>query len=413
MVIENTIAATILLNYDELEHIALQLDPSQMSAMAADVIKMAQEQKGQFEIVEHIINKYGQEKYDVFMSNAVLPTEIETLVNIYKESVLKRKIKMQVIKLSGLLKQDKPLNEIQDEILQLENSVKENVPNVFNMEDAVKESGDFIVKVATNQERLRLPFFEDFVPFLLGGELIVIGARPSMGKTAFMLDLAYRLASNNVPVGFVSLEMNTKTLMLRMAQRHLNFNVFRQLKYLKAGTPEYRALLDEISSLKSLPIYISDNTSQSVYSIINLAKQMKAFYGVKVLFIDYLQLMASNTTQNRVNELEMITRSLKVMAMKTGLVLVLASQLSRNVENRENKEPILADLRGSGSIEQDADVVSFLYREGYYNPNIDPSLTELLVLKQRNGVIGRKEMIFNLEKQTFLERSVEDAWDNN
>lgn len=224
------------------------------------------------------------------------------------------------------------------------------------------------------------------------GDLIVIGGRPGMGKTAFALNIAQYVAINvREPVAFFSLEMSKEQLALRMlcSESMVNSSKIRRNDI---STEEWQRLIRAAGKLADAPIFIDDSSGISVLDIRAKARRLKLEQkNLGLIILDYLQLMRSRGNfERREQEISDISRSLKALAKELKVPVIALSQLNRGVEQRPNKRPVLADLRESGAIEQDADLIIFLYREEIYKKN-DPSIrnkAEILVEKQRNGPIG-------------------------
>ena len=240
-------------------------------------------------------------------------------------------------------------------------------------------------------------------------DLIIIAGRPSMGKTALGLNIASNITKNlKLPVLFFSLEMSKEQIMYRLLGMETNINQMR-LRSGKLYQNDWIKLNKMIKILSKLPFFIDATFDLSIQDIRSKIKTIIFEQGeIGLIIIDYLQLMQNSKlkTENRVQELSQITRSLKTIAREFNVPIIALSQLSRNVENRIDKKPILADLRESGSIEQDADLVLMLYRNKYYNSNqADPhisQLVELIIAKQRNGPTGVVKLKFDEERTTFF-----------
>lgn len=226
--------------------------------------------------------------------------------------------------------------------------------------------------------------------------LYVIGARPAMGKTAFGLGMAAHIAKGGEPVLFVSLEMGRKELTARLLSSEARVDSAR----MRSGNmtqQDWSRISRALGEIEAAPLYIDDNPLVTITEIRGRARRLKAQHGrIGCIVIDYLQLMTSrNKVESRQVEVAELSRSLKIMARELAVPVVALSQLSRGVESRADKRPMLADLRESGAIEQDADVVMFLYRDEVYNADSpDRGVAEVIVAKHRNGPIGTKRLVF-------------------
>lgn len=239
------------------------------------------------------------------------------------------------------------------------------------------------------------------------GEMIILAARPSMGKTAFALNVAEHMAMRGQPVGLFSLEMGKQQLVQRMLAARSGIDSQR-LRRNMLRAEDYRALMGACDELLDAPIFIDDTPGLSLMQLRAKARRMAQKHNIGAIFIDYLQLMSSGRrVESRQLEVSEISRGVKAMARELNVPVVCLSQLNRAAEQREGHRPRMSDLRESGSIEQDADVVAMLHREEYYHQS-DPSwieenpdkkgVAELIVAKQRNGPTGTVKM-------TWLERS--------
>ena len=230
-------------------------------------------------------------------------------------------------------------------------------------------------------------------------DLIIIAGRPSMGKTAFSLNIAINIVKNQkLPVLFFNLEMSKEQLIYRLLSNETKITNTR----LRSGNirkNDWLELGNAIKIFSRLPFFIDDRATLSISDIrLKIKKLLFDETKIGLIIIDYLQLMQNSnlSSDNRVQELSQITRSLKIIAREFKIPVIALSQLSRNVENRLNKRPILSDLRESGSIEQDADLVLMLYRENYYSLNKSQTdFTELIISKHRNGPIGTIKLNFD------------------
>ncbi|HAC65380.1 MAG TPA: replicative DNA helicase [Cyanothece sp. UBA12306] len=236
-------------------------------------------------------------------------------------------------------------------------------------------------------------------------DLIIIAGRPSMGKTAFGLAVASNIAKKSqLPVAIFSLEMSKEQLSLRLlaAESKIEGNRLRTGRFVQS---EYEKLNMAMATLSEMPIYIDDAANTSVMQIRSQVRRLQAEKKgeLGLVLIDYLQLMEGSGSDNRNQELSKITRSLKGLARETNVPIIALSQLSRAVETRNNKRPMMSDLRESGAIEQDADLIMMLYRDEYYNPDsVDRGIAEIMITKHRNGPTGVIKLIFQPEFTHFL-----------
>jgi len=237
-------------------------------------------------------------------------------------------------------------------------------------------------------------------------DLIIIAARPAMGKTAFALNIAQNLAKQNKCVGIMSLEMSKEQLVERMFSSLLNVDSWK-MKTGQLTDEDFSKIGHVMDEMNSMKIFIDDSLGNSISELKSKARRLKIEHGLDILFIDYLQLMSGSSKMqyqgNRVQEISEISRALKALARDLHIPIVALSQLSRAVEQRPNKTPQLSDLRESGAIEQDADVVLMMYRDDYYDEDSDKKgVTEIYIRKHRHGPIGNIELMFVKERQTFL-----------
>jgi replicative DNA helicase len=237
-------------------------------------------------------------------------------------------------------------------------------------------------------------------------DLIILAARPSMGKTALALDIARQTAIKyGTPVGIFSLEMSSQQLVDRMLAAEARVNAWK-LRTGKIDTDdEFERIRDAMEKLSKAPIYIDDQPATNAVVMRSVARRLKREHGIGLLIVDYLQLMTpvgARASDSLVQQVTEISRSLKTMARELEVPVLALSQLSRAVETRRGK-PRLSDLRDSGSIEQDADVVMFIHRDDKMNENSDkPNIAEILIEKHRNGPVGSVELYFDERRTTFL-----------
>lgn len=232
-------------------------------------------------------------------------------------------------------------------------------------------------------------------------DLVIVAGRPAMGKSAFALNIATNIAKTGLPVAIFSLEMSREQLALRMLSGEAKI----ESKFLKSGRiaqNQWEGLAKAIGTLQDMPIHIDDTANITVTEMRGKLRQLQMqCEGLGLVVIDYLQLMEGGG-DNRVQEISKITRGLKVLAREINVPVIALSQLSRAVEARTNKRPMLSDLKESGSIEQDADLVMMLYRDEYYSPDSpDRAIAEVIVSKHRHGATGTTKLLFDAQFTQF------------
>lgn len=234
------------------------------------------------------------------------------------------------------------------------------------------------------------------------GDFIVAAGRPSMGKTALSLSIAANAARSGASVGIVSLEMAAEQLILRLLSAESGI-AHHNIRNATITSDEWIELTNVAASLAEKKIFIDDTAMQTVLDVRAKARKLKAEHNIDLLIVDYLQLLyGSRRHENRHQEVSEISRSLKALAKELNIPILSLAQLSRAVDSRMDKRPMLSDLRESGAIEQDADLIMFLYRDVVYNPEAEnPSLTELIIGKQRNGPTGTVYLQFVGELSKF------------
>ncbi|MEK7084895.1 MAG: replicative DNA helicase, partial [Patescibacteria group bacterium] len=275
----------------------------------------------------------------------------------------------------------------------------------------LEEAWERIDNLHKNKDQLRgIPTgFKDLDIILAGfqrSDLIIIAARPSFGKTAFALDIARHAAvKNKIPTGIFSLEMSTQQLVDRFIAAEARVDLWKlRTGRLSENSDDFLRIQGALGKLSEAPLFIDDEASNNVLQMRAMARRLQAEHGqLGLVIIDYLQLMQPKTSsENMVQQITEISRSLKGLARELNVPVVAISQLSRAVEQRHPPIPRLSDLRESGSIEQDADVVIFLYREDRYKENSSKqNQADIIVAKHRNGPLGKISLYFDQEKVTF------------
>ncbi len=242
---------------------------------------------------------------------------------------------------------------------------------------------------------------------ILGGmqksDLIVLAARPSMGKTSLALDIMRHIGVDlKIPVGIFSLEMSKDQLVDRLLSSQSDVNLWK-IRTGHLNDEDFEKIGEAMGQLSEAPIFIDDSAGSNIMEVRTKSRRLQSEHGVGMIVVDYLQLMEGHNTDNRVQEVSEISRSLKILARELNVPVLALSQLSRGVENRPDKVPQLSDLRESGSIEQDADVVMFIYREDMYKGKDSrrPNIAEIHIKKHRNGPTGQVDLFFEQDKTSF------------
>lgn len=276
--------------------------------------------------------------------------------------------------------------------------------------DALDEAWDRIDKLHKGSGALRgistgFKELDDILSGFQKSDLIVLAARPSLGKTSLALDIARHVATEEkIPVGLFSLEMSRGQLVDRLiaAEAHVDLWKLRTGR-LSAESDEFGGIRDALGRLSAAPLYIDDEAMINIMQMRAKARRLQAEKGLGLIVVDYLQLMVPRTqSDSMVQQITEISRSLKSLAKELDVPVLAISQLNRALEHRPDKRPQLADLRDSGSIEQDADVVMFIYREDRVKENSDrKNQADILVAKHRNGPLGKVTLYFNEEKTSF------------
>lgn len=299
------------------------------------------------------------------------------------------------------------LDEAQNELFQLSQdsesrgyvALKDLASNTFKQIQEAYDREEKLTGIASGFHQL-----DRMTGGLQRSDLVIVAGRPAMGKTSFALNLAYNAASKyDAPVGVFSLEMSSEQLCMRLisSQGRLDNHAVRTGRLKHTDWPR---LTQALSDLTNTPIFIDDTSSISLLELRSKARRMVQLHGVKMIVVDYLQLINAGTrSESRQQEISMISRSLKGLAKDLNIPVVALSQLSRAVESRTGNRPMLSDLRESGAIEQDADLVMFVYRQEVYepeNPDVQ-NVAEIILGKHRNGPIGTVKLFFDRQFTQF------------
>jgi replicative DNA helicase len=279
------------------------------------------------------------------------------------------------------------------------------------IKDKLDDAWERIESMSKNEGAIRgVPTGFHELDNLLSGlhksDLVILAARPSVGKTSLALDIARNAAvKHNIPVGIFSLEMSAEQIVDRMLSAESYVNSWKLRTGAVHAEEDFAKIRDALEILSKAPIYIDDKPGNNILGMRAVARRLKREQGIGLIIVDYLQLMAPTNTRNSdsmVQQVTEISRSLKSLARELDVPVLALSQLSRAVEQRGGK-PRLSDLRDSGSIEQDADVVMFIHRDDKRNPDTDrPNIAEILVEKHRNGPTGHAELYFDEKRATYM-----------
>jgi len=301
------------------------------------------------------------------------------------------------------------LNEAEKNILEVSSrnnagsfkAIKDVLIDVYDNIEILHQSDSRVTGVATGYRDL-----DQMTSGFQKNDLIIIAARPSVGKTAFALNIAQNVATKTEEnVAIFSLEMGADQLVSRMLCAEGNIDSQR-LRTGKLEPDDWGKLTMAMGSLSNAGIFIDDSPGIRVNEIRSKCRRLKQEHGLGMIIIDYLQLIqgSDNSKENRQQEVSEISRSLKGLARELEVPLIALSQLSRGVEQRQDKRPMMSDLRESGSLEQDADIVGFLYRDDYYDEESEQqNIIEIIISKQRNGPTGTIELAFVKEYNKFVD----------
>jgi len=315
------------------------------------------------------------------------------------------------------------LDEAETKIFSLNDEASRTSTNIQKLDELIPQSIERMNEIAKNGSSLlgASTGYKDLDSKLQGlqdGDLIIIAARPSMGKTALSMNIVENLVLNKDILGGVlvfSLEMPAESLTTRLLASNAKIDQ-QKVRSASMNQSDLKKFMESSSKLKDLPLYIDDSSMLSPMELRARARRIarQEPNGLSLIVVDYLQLMQLPTSQeNRVNQISEISRSLKMLAKELNAPVVALSQLNRAVEQRPNKRPIMADLRDSGAIEQDADVILFIYRDEVYNEDSEEgNKAEIIIGKQRNGPIGKVNLTFLKEFTRFEDFAVDSYYDS-
>ncbi|MDQ7056207.1 MAG: replicative DNA helicase [Persephonella sp.] len=378
------------------------------------------------------LEQAGGKAYIALIGNdAAPPNVVETLAHQLKEKSIARNLVLVAKNIIEKSKKAKDINQLieeaETEIFRLNED--RAITHYYEIKDVIKETLRIINELSKRETVITgIPsgFYEidKLTTGFHSGDLIIIAARPAMGKTSFALSILHNVSViERRPAAFFSLEMSKEQIAMRL----LSLESRIKLKDIRSGflsSEKLEKLTEKAMELSQAPLYIDDTASISILDLRAKARRLKREKDIQLIVVDYLQLMRSHRrTENRQQEVAEISRGLKALAKELNIPVISLAQLSRQAEMRADKRPQLADLRESGSIEQDADLVMFIHRPEYYKKNPTPEeegLAEIIIAKQRNGPTGVINLAFvkeitkfeNLAKTTSHYEEIEEPINN-
>ncbi|MCR4328577.1 MAG: replicative DNA helicase [Patescibacteria group bacterium] len=361
---------------------------------------------------------------------AELTNQIATASHIthYAQLVKEKKVLRDLIKASGEITEDafdasRDIEEMMDDIEQkiLAISQKSMPKNFVPLKDELKAAYERIEQLHQGKGRHRgVPTGFDGLDNILSGlqksDLVVLGARPSLGKTSLMLDIARHAATKEgIPVGIFSLEMSREQVIDRLVSAESQVSLWKILTGKISNDTEFQMIQQALDRLSQANIFIDDTPSLNIIQMRSMARRLQVEHGLGLLTVDYLQLLTPRTkSDNVVQQVTEISRGLKALARELKVPVLTLSQLNRAVDQRDHKMPRLSDLRESGAIEQDADVVMFIYRKDRDKLDVLPeeqNIAQISIAKHRNGPLGSVDLYFDAEHTSF--RTIETRMGEN
>ena len=315
------------------------------------------------------------------------------------------------------------LDEAETKIFSLNDEASKTASSIQKLDVLIPQSIDKLNQIANSGSSLlgSSTGFKDLDAKLQGlqnGDLIIVAARPSMGKTALSMNIVENFLLNKEVEGGVlafSLEMPAESLTTRLLASNAKIDQ-QKVRSASMNQNDLKRFMESSSRLKDLPLYIDDSSMLSPMELRARARRIhrQEPNGLSLIVVDYLQLMElPSSTESRVNQISEISRSLKMLAKDLNVPVIALSQLNRAVEQRPNRRPVMSDLRDSGAIEQDADVLLFIYRDEVYNEDSEEgNKAEIIIGKQRNGPIGKVNLTFLKEFTRFEDFAVDSYYDN-
>ncbi len=370
-----------------------------------------------------VLKEVGGSSYLADLTNQVATS---SHVADYAKSVKEKKVLRDLIVASTEITEGVfgPSQEIEDLLDDIEQKIlsisQKSLPTNFSpLKDELKTAYERIDKLHSGGQKLRgIPTgfraLDNKLSGLQKSDFVVLGARPSSGKTAFALDIARNAAMSGHTVGVFSLEMAREQVIDRIISAESQVPLWHILTGKIQDDTEFEMIQGALDRLSGAKIFIDDTPSLNIMQMRSMARRLQVEHGLDLLIVDYLQLIRPRTnSDNMVQQVTEISRGLKPLARELKVPVLAVSQLSRGVEQRDHKVPRLSDLRDSGSIEQDADIVMFIYRKDkdQNNPNTaTENSTQILIAKHRNGPIGEINLSFDAERVTF--KNIDTRYEN-
>ena len=366
---------------------------------------------------ENILEEVGGEEFiaEITLSSFYTPN-IDTYAKTVKEkSLLRNLIEASADIMEDSYRQSEDIGTILEKAESKIFDISQDRLNdgLVRVSDTLDETIQKINELSLNDGNITgVPTGLSLVDMKLSGlqqsQLILLAARPAMGKTALGLTIAWNAAKAGKSVGFFSLEMSSLQLNYRLISM-VSLIELDQVMNGRIKDQEWQLLFDSVKEIASKDLYVDETPAISLSEMRSKLKRLKAEKGLDLVVIDYLQLMtAEGNKENRQNEIASISRGLKSLSKELNCPILSLAQLSREADKRADHRPILSDLRESGAIEQDADVVMLLYREDYYNEEDNPNIAKIIVAKHRNGSTGTLDLFFNKPCTTFRDLSLKE-----
>ena len=379
---------------------------------------------------KNLLTRAGGKNYLIDLaSTSPSAANLEAYAGMIRQKSISRKLMKINSEISELIinPQGKEAAELLDEaetkIFSLNDEASRTSTNIQKLDELIPQSIERMNEIAKNGSSLlgASTGYKDLDSKLQGlqnGDLIIVAARPSMGKTALSMNIVENFVLNKDIFGGVlvfSLEMPAESLTTRLLASNAKIDQ-QKVRSASMNQADLKKFMESSSKLKDLPLYIDDSSMLSPMELRARARRIarQEPNGLSLIVVDYLQLMQLPASQeNRVNQISEISRSLKMLAKELNVPVIALSQLNRAVEQRPNKRPIMADLRDSGAIEQDADVILFIYRDEVYNEDSEEgNKAEIIIGKQRNGPIGKVNLTFLKEFTRFEDFAVDSYYDS-